>query len=392
MKSERFGVRQCVNVVFRAKKSGKLGTMSYVKNQPVLYIDSATTSTLEQAASTSYAQGGRGNSRLIAWEGDKTVTFTVTDALLSPIGLSILSGAHLIPRDVTEGAKNVNYHMTTVAEADNSGVIDLTSVVGDTTISATAPFYVLETEDDGSIKGVIDGATVDGTGKKITCAGAANKTVMIDYYIIKQLSNMSEIHITADSFAGNWYVEGDTLFRRQADGVDLPAMLTFPNVKIQSNFNFTMAGTGDPSTFDFTMDAFPDYTLFDKSHKVICAIQILDDADEASDDCHTVFGVNEASPAQAVTITSVTESTQAEFDTEGIEDPINGALTAVTDPVDATVTYALKDGADATVATIAADGTITPLKVGTTTAVATASKAGYTSATQEVTVTVTEIA
>ena len=76
MKSERFGVRQCVNVVFRAKKSGKLGTMSYVKNQPVLYIDSATTSTLEQAASTSYAQGGRGNSRLIAWEGDKTVTFT----------------------------------------------------------------------------------------------------------------------------------------------------------------------------------------------------------------------------------------------------------------------------------------------------------------------------
>ena len=81
MKSERFGVRQCVNVVFRAKKSGKLGTMSYVKNQPVLYIDSATTSTLEQAASTSYAQGGRGNSRLIAWEGDKTGGFSDSNKL-----------------------------------------------------------------------------------------------------------------------------------------------------------------------------------------------------------------------------------------------------------------------------------------------------------------------
>jgi len=38
----------------------------------------------------------------------------------------------------------------------------------------------------------------------------------------------------------------------------------------------TFASTGDPSTFDFTMDAFPDFTYFDKTKKVICVLQILD--------------------------------------------------------------------------------------------------------------------
>jgi hypothetical protein len=38
-----------------------------------------------------------------------------------------------------------------------------------------------------------------------------------------------------------------------------------------------MASSGDPSTFTFTMDAFPAYTLNDKDHKVLCSIQIIDE-------------------------------------------------------------------------------------------------------------------
>ena len=38
-----------------------------------------------------------------------------------------------------------------------------------------------------------------------------------------------------------------------------------------------MAATGDPSTFTFTLDAFPAYTRFDSTKKVLCAIQIIED-------------------------------------------------------------------------------------------------------------------
>jgi hypothetical protein len=67
------------------------------------------------------------------------------------------------------------------------------------------------------------------------------------------------------------------LFRDQ-NGVDMPAEFIIPNCKIQSNFTFTMASSGDPSSFTFTMDAFPDYTRFDKQKKVLAAIQIIKEA------------------------------------------------------------------------------------------------------------------
>jgi hypothetical protein len=40
-----------------------------------------------------------------------------------------------------------------------------------------------------------------------------------------------------------------------------------------------MASSGDPSTFTFTMDAFPDYTRWNKTKKVLSAIQIITDED-----------------------------------------------------------------------------------------------------------------
>ena len=63
----------------------------------------------------------------------------------------------------------------------------------------------------------------------------------------------------------------------------MPAEFIIPNCKIQSNFTFTMASSGDPSTFTFTIDAFPDYTRFDKTKKVLAAIQIVTEAEGAEE-------------------------------------------------------------------------------------------------------------
>jgi len=83
---------------------------------PVLYFDTLKTSSLEGQATTVYAQGGRGNPRLVAWEGDKTVTFTMEDALISPESFSILSGAGLL--DASENDK-LYVHTTQQVEVDN---------------------------------------------------------------------------------------------------------------------------------------------------------------------------------------------------------------------------------------------------------------------------------
>ena len=110
---------------------------------------------------------------------------------------------------------------------------------------------------------------------------AAGTPVLVDYYV-KRASGAKQIEITPDKFGGNYYLEASTLFR-DTNGVDMPAEFIIPNCKIQSNFTFTMASSGDPSTFTFTMDAFPDYTRFNKSKKVLAAIQIIEDASQMGD-------------------------------------------------------------------------------------------------------------
>ena len=66
----KFGVREICDVVFKAKSDVTIGKTKFKAGQPVLYIDSAKTSTMEGAATTVYATGGKGNTRLIAWEGE----------------------------------------------------------------------------------------------------------------------------------------------------------------------------------------------------------------------------------------------------------------------------------------------------------------------------------
>ena len=295
----KFGIREIANVVFRAKNDQKIGNITFKKGQPVFYLDTAKTSSMEGAATTVYATGGRGNTRLIAWEGEKTLTFTVEDALLSPVSFAMLSGAGVVKGTSQE---IVHFHQTTTAVIGAGGIIDLADALESSeTICSTALLYIMKIDTYGDLTGEIMSdftvSTTTGsgetTGKTLKYSGSGTAptsgTVMVDYYVKKAADTVSELQIDAGHFGGYFYVEADTLFRRQADGKDLPANLTFPNVKIQSNFTFSMAATGDPSTFTFTMDAFPGYTYFDRTKKVLCAIQVVDDAKEVTETQRTVF-------------------------------------------------------------------------------------------------------
>ena len=320
----KFGVREICDVVLKAKSAQKIGNKMFYKDEPVIYFDTLKTSTMEGAATTVYAQGGRGNSRLVAWEGERTITFTMEDALISKEGFMILSGAGLVE---AEKDKPIYQHVTETIDGsrvdwDGDGLVITLSEVpylpvkgeGDASVDGNYAYVMLvkngeivsepyipehgvavdETDPEAAKKiKVITHPMYDSIGVKAgdeqyevmtgEGEGAINKdsegslfdSVIVDYYVARR-GKTSQIEITADKFGGNYYLEASTLFRDQS-GVDMPAEFIIPNCKVQSNFTFSMASSGDPSTFTFTMDAFPDYTRFDKSKKVLAAIQIIEE-------------------------------------------------------------------------------------------------------------------
>ena len=367
----KFGLREICDVVLKARAPMKIGRKVFYKDEPVLYFDTLKTSTLEGASSTVYATGGRGNSRLVAWDGERTITFTMEDALISPESLAILSGAGLIEASPENTIKQHIIEQTDDVVYNESGKLNGGQEIGECAYiylknkpyvgpkkagsnefiknehyiyvmgtklgeANTEPYLPVIEEPQPVYWGPSEDLNADGTrnygwiawtqndphpiekwrivvaahsyGTKSTVVygndGASietkedavdykfnntadeqldhifnlvfnNATVIVDYYTEKT-ANTKQIEITADTFGGNFYLEASTLFRTQ-DGVDLPAEFIIPNCKVQSNFTFSMAASGDPSTFTFTMDAFPAYTRFDSTKKVLCAIQLIED-------------------------------------------------------------------------------------------------------------------
>ena len=265
----KFGSREVANVVFRAKNKMTLGSRTFYKDEPVLYFDTLKTSGLEGAATSVYAQGGWGNPRLIAWEGDKTLTLTMQDALLSPEGLAILSGADLIE---AKDGEPMYVHQTSQVEVKTANTIVLPKGIvpcwnggrktGEDTSSTDkyifhkeADIFCMKLDANGEIAGepcVPAKVTVTGEnaeavatilchadGENVTVDLPVGSVVLVDYYVAKKAGFQAEI--TADKFAGNFYIEGETLFRREADGVDMTAEMVITNGKVQSIFILTFS-------------------------------------------------------------------------------------------------------------------------------------------------------
>lgn len=339
----KFGVRECCDVVLRAKGTQKVGNKIFYKNEPVCYFDTLKTSSLEGAATTVYAQGGRGNARLMSWDGERTLTWTMEDALISPIGLMILTGAGLIEAGTTdetaivvhtteqieipstygkpgtgegysngwttganktiklsydpydedaydsdltdENHKYAKGDYIYVMRLDSNGDIATEPFIATRTAANTIEIYDRYRTDEAGNEWVYQNKTYTNGGAEFENAAyskahttrsiQAGDVVLVDYYrMVKGAGNAYQVDITPDKFGGSYYLEASTLFRNE-DGIDMPAEFIIPNCRIQSNFTFTMASSGDPSSFTFTVDCFPDYIRFDRTKKVLAAIQVI---------------------------------------------------------------------------------------------------------------------
>lgn len=224
--------------------------------------------------------------------GEKTVTFTMEDALISPLTFSILSGAGL--DEHTEDTTKVHFSQT--IKCTETGKVDISSEIPAVAAGLTGgivtpgeegtadhyTIYAYQIDEYGNMGAPVEGAI---TAAKSETEPSKNDLVIVsnsnfkanEYYLIDcyVYANASTLTVTPENFAGTYYIEAETLFRREQDGVDLPAQFIIPKGKVQSNYTFSMASTGDPSTFTFTVDAFPDYVQFDRSKKVLFAINIL---------------------------------------------------------------------------------------------------------------------
>ena len=168
----QYGIREVCDLTFyELNDDGSKGAK-------VFAIDTAKTSTLEGASTTVYAQGGKGNPRLIAWEGEKTLTFTVEDALISKQGLELLTGNDISENDneiTIEADKFAGYYYVTaeslMRKKDNGKDYPLHIVLPRVKVQSNFSISMAPTGDPSTFSYVMDAfpGKVEGQGKEVLC-------------------------------------------------------------------------------------------------------------------------------------------------------------------------------------------------------------------------------
>lgn len=210
---------------------------------PVLYLDTLKVSTIEQTADVSYAEGGQGNSRLMAWDFNKQITLTLQDALISPASIALLFGSYE-GNDFRKGIKKTTKIDRTekfaagknfIVPAGNSNGIPSEAEMEAVTVYLDP--QTMEPYKDGTP--IAEDEVILKWSRSIAYEGAS-------------LGNT--IEVSADTFPGTYRVTGDTYMRPENGTADQKLMFIAPKAKIQANQSISLSADGDPAVFDMNLD------------------------------------------------------------------------------------------------------------------------------------------
>mgnify|MGYP001492126818 FL=1 len=212
-------------------------------NKPFLYMDYALTSTNEHSADTTYATGGKGNPRRLAFDGNRQSTLTISTQIIDFRIIALLAGA-----DVEKGATNV-FKREVLTAVDDTGSVKIT--LSETPVNGTVTVFPLSSD---AVAGEEEDITVTGSDVTITTGTAG--TQYVAYYQFESDSNAEKISFKAKNFPKYCRIVGDTLIKNEATGENEPFQMVAHKAKPQANFTLTMASEGDPTTLEMTFDLF----------------------------------------------------------------------------------------------------------------------------------------
>ena len=226
----KYGIKEVADVSFyEIGADGKPG-------KPVLYLNTLKVSTIESTADATYATGGKGNVRLIAWDYGKDISVQLTDALFSPKSLSIMMGSGAVE---TDGQKSIRKTVERIA----------------TTTNITDGLDLTWEDPNGKTREIASPKVYDAKGVEVSTTSGT--LVIGDRYFVvfdQPIESSKEIKIDANSYPGTYYVTGDTFARAEVDGKDQLFQFIIPKAKMSAETSISMESEGDPSTFDMTLD------------------------------------------------------------------------------------------------------------------------------------------
>lgn len=258
----KFGTREVFDVVLK----------DTISKKPIFYFESLKMAELGNKTSTVYARGGKGNTKLVGWTGDREIVYKCEDALITPKSLAIYAGTQakdvmksLVHKKMAVKVKEIPSEVT--APTGATACIEL--LKEEVKVTKETPLFVFKTDESGTaINEEFTAVKSDTIGKdeyklenskkdevtRIFFDASVNvgDAILVDFYVARAVT---EVKITSEDFPSTFIVEGFTLWRNAETGKDHEAHLTIQKAKMTADFTISAKPDGDPATFSFELEA-----------------------------------------------------------------------------------------------------------------------------------------
>lgn len=195
-------------------------------------------------------------------EFDKECSVTMSDALLSPksielvtgvatkVGIQAISMRQDTEYDVTDPINPVDKGSYFPLKASGTGAIQLAH----TPLESAANIWVYKKSEDG-MTGKEKVGTLAGT--VLTVAELSNQEVVV-YYSYNSKATAEVYTVAADKFGGTYKMVGNTYLRNESTGADEKFQMVIPKAKLKSGFSLNFSSDGEPSVFDMSVEILKD--------------------------------------------------------------------------------------------------------------------------------------
>jgi len=274
MIDQYFGIKELYEVVLKAKTPMIFGSRKLEAGEPVLYFENVNMSMLSEKRTPIMARGGWSNMPRVIWEDSSEIRFSLSEGVMSSIGMSILFSSSM-----TELKEN-----ETILVQKREGPFDLDSDHGffiKYMPDLSKKAFIFEYDKDVAQKKVY-GKLKEKSGfpfievyedKELSILGDITKQYIIDYYY--KYNDAALIYlIQKERFNGLFTLEGKFYSKDENDGLNYTNLIYMPKVRVVSDINLRLGERADPTTSVFNIIGLPEQT--GESKNLIVKITRLD--------------------------------------------------------------------------------------------------------------------